>query len=570
MKKILPILLLALPMWCMPIQATENAVDIVVMNDLHVMHPDLLRQDGAAFENVMNSDRKLLRQSHEIFLALVDSILVYKPHVVLIPGDLTKDGEKIGHQLIASELSRLQAAGIQTYVIPGNHDIRNAAAKYFDGENTTQAEITLKEDFETIYQDFGYGNVSVHDTASLSYITDIADGVALLAIDAVQWYDNQVKSLGDARDYCISQGKLRPQTLQWVLDRADEAKTQGKQVIAMMHQQLLQHLLMQDKAFPTAAIEGGDSIAKLFIEHGIHVIFTGHMHITNNTTYYSDETHTDSIVEISTGSTVSYPCPYRWVSVDAETREVNVATHTIQALQSVEDFPTFAKESLGNSAENLVRSQVNNYWPLYETLRTTGKLEFGGQTIDMSYYKKLFNFFPSTQEECVSIADYHFNDVARALLYTTSEGNEPERDSVNTYIRTTLETKIQHLLDSIVDNNMCPGVSAATGCGDAGFSSFEAMIIKGGGLMDYIKSFYEGPLNSILEDKSYMDTSMENVTDDINLLILLPYREMTPSDIEMVGAEKGEGMWYDVLGRPVDTPTERGVYIRKGEKILIP
>ncbi len=567
MKKILLILLFALPLGGMQMQA---AVDIMVMNDLHVMHTDLLKQDGSAFEDVMNSDRKLLRQSQEIFLALVDSILLRQPDVVLIPGDLTKDGELIGHKLIAGELKRLQEAGIQTYVIPGNHDIRNAAAKYFEGDSTWQAEITQKEDFETIYQDFGYGNVSVRDTASLSYITDIADNVALLAIDAVQWYDNEVKSLGDASDKCISQGKIRPQTLQWILDRADEAKTQGKQMIAMMHQQLLQHLSMQNQVFPTAAIEGGDSIAKLFIEHGIHVIFTGHMHITNNSTYYSDEAHTDSIVEISTGSTVSYPCPYRWVSVDTETREVNVATGTIQALESVEDFPTFAKESLGNSAENLVRSQVGNYWPLYLTLRETGKLEFGGQTIDMSFYKKLFNFCPSTQEECIAIADYHFNDVARALLYTTSEGNEPERDSVNQYISSTIETKIQYLLDSIVDNNMCPNPESVFGCGDAGFNNLEANIIKSGGLMDYIKTFYEGPLNSILEDKSYMDSSMENVTDDINLLLLLPYRESVPTDIEGIATPQGEGIWYDVLGRPVDTPTERGIYIRRGEKILIP
>ncbi len=569
MKKILPILLLIVPMWCMSIQATGSAVDIVVMNDIHVMHPDLLKQDGAAFENVMKSDRKLLRQSQEIFLALIDSILLHQPDVVLIPGDLTKDGELIGHQLVSSELKRLQEAGIQTYVIPGNHDIRNAGARYFDGDSTWQAEITLKEDFEIIYQDFGYGEASVRDTASLSYITDIAEGVSLLAIDAVQWYNNTVKSLGDAHDNCISQGKLRPETLQWLLDRADEAKAQGKQVVAMMHQELLQQLSMQSQVFPTASIEGGDSIAQLFIEHGIHVIFTGHMHITNNSTYYNAD-RTDSIVEISTGSPVSYPCPYRWVTVDASTRELSVATHTMQALESVADFPAFAKESLGNSAENLVRSQVGNYWPIYEILRTTGKIEYGGQTIDVSFYKKLFNFFPSTQEECIAIADYHFNDVARALLYTTSEGNEPERDSVNTYIRTTLEEKIQYLLDSIVDNNMCPNPDSFLGCGDAGFSNLEATILKSGGLMDYIKSFYEAPLNSILEDKTYMDTEMESVTDDLNLLISLPYRETIPSAIESVNTPKGEGIWYDVLGRPIHNPTERGIYIRQGEKILIP
>ncbi len=560
-------LFMALPMWCMSIQAT-TAVDIFVMNDIHVMHPDLLKQDGTAFENVMNSDRKLLRQSQEIFLNLIDSILLHKPDVVLIPGDLTKDGELIGHQLVATALQRLSDAGIQTYVIPGNHDILNAAAKYFDGDQTTQAEITKKEDFETIYQNFGY-NAAIRDTASLSYMVDIAPGVALLAIDAVQWYNNKVKSLGDDKDQCIAQGALRAQTLQWILDRADEAKAAKKQVIAMMHQQLLQHLEMQDKVFPTAAITNGDSIAKLFIEHGIHAIFTGHMHITNNTTYYSDAAHTDSIVEISTGAPVSYPCPYRWVSVDASSRELKVATHTVQTIESKENFVEFAKESLGNSAENLVRSQVAAYWPLYETLRTTGKLEFGGQIIDVSSFKKFFNFCPSTQEECIAIADYHFNDVARTLLFTTAEGNEPDRPEVNTYIRTTIETKIQFLIDSIIDNNMCQGVQAATGCGDAGLSSFEAMIYKAG-ILPYAKQMYEGPLNSILEDISYMNTDIQNVTDDLNLLIMLPNRDWIYTNIEDIVLDSEEGPLYDLLGRPVVGTPERGFYVRKGQKIFIP
>ncbi len=570
MKKLFFLLFIALPMWCMSIHAT-TAVDIFVMNDIHVMHPDLLKQDGTAFENVMNSDRKLLRQSQEIFLNLIDSILLHKPDVVLIPGDLTKDGELIGHKLVANELQRLLDAGIQTYVIPGNHDILNAAAKYFDGDNTTQAEITKKEDFETIYQNFGY-NAAIRDTASLSYMVDIAPGVVLLAIDAVQWYNNKVKSLGDDKDQCIAQGALRAQTLQWILDRADEAKVAKKQVIAMMHQQLLEHLKDQGKVFPTAAIIDGDSIAKLFIEHGIHAIFTGHMHITNNTTYYSDEAHTDSIVEISTGSPVSYPCPYRWVSVDAKKRELIVATHTIQTIDSKENFVEFAKESLGNSAENLVRSQVSAYWPMYETILTTGKIDIGGINVNLNenpLFKKLLSFCPTDQTECIAIVDYHFKDIAKAILFTTAEGNEPEREETNTYIRTTIDTKIQYLLDSIVSNNMCPGIQAATGCGDAGFSSSEAIIIKMG-MMAYIKPMYETNLNSILEDKSYMDTKFENVTDDLNLLITLPYREWTETMVEDVILEGNDGPLYDLLGRPVYSKPERGFYVRKGQKVFIP
>ncbi len=564
MKKILPILLLVFPMWCMPIHATENIVDIFVMNDLHVMHPDLLQQDGTAFEYVMNNDRKMLGQSKEIFLTLIDSILLHQPDLVLIPGDLTKDGELIGHQLVAQELQRLRNAGIQTYVIPGNHDIRNAGARYFNGNNTTAAAITQASDFESIYQDFGYGNTSVRDTASLSYMVEATPELNILAIDAVQWYNNTLKSLGDSADICISQGKLKKQTLQWILDRADEAKQQGKQVIAMMHQQLLQHVTMQSQVFPTASIEQGDSIAQLLIQHGIHVIFTGHMHITNNSTYYNAE-RTDSIVELSTGSVVSYPCPYREITVHTDSCLMTVSTPTLQSIPSQPNFQTFAKESLGKSAENLVDSQVGNFWPIYQTILTTGKLNYGSINIDLSAFSKFLSFCPQTQTECIAIAKYHFKDVARALLFTTSEGNEPQRDSINTYIRTTIETKIQYLIDSIVDNNSCPEVIMGTNC----FGSFEAGIYKNG-ILPYVKPMYEPALNSILEDKTYGGTAMENVTDDLNLIVLLKKPSNSSTALEGVEIERNDGQWYDILGRPVDTPSERGVYIQNGKKILIP
>ena len=49
------------------------------------------------------------------------------------------------------------------------------------------------------------------------------------------------------------------------------------------------------------------------IVYGVHVVFTGHMHISDATTFSTDYS---SIVDISTGSTVTYPFPYREVTID--------------------------------------------------------------------------------------------------------------------------------------------------------------------------------------------------------------------------------------------------------------
>jgi len=40
--------------------------------------------------------------------------------VLLIPGDLTKDGEKLSHLELVQKLEPIIEKGIQTFVIPGN------------------------------------------------------------------------------------------------------------------------------------------------------------------------------------------------------------------------------------------------------------------------------------------------------------------------------------------------------------------------------------------------------------------------------------------------------------------
>ena len=71
----------------------RNIVKIAIISDLHVMAPELLVNDGVAFEEYLIKDRKMLRESAEILTSIVDSILVVEPHIVLVTGDLTKDGD---------------------------------------------------------------------------------------------------------------------------------------------------------------------------------------------------------------------------------------------------------------------------------------------------------------------------------------------------------------------------------------------------------------------------------------------------------------------------------------------
>ena len=102
-----------------------NFKSIIVMSDIHVMAPQLLENRGTAYEKYLSQDPKLLEYSGEVLENLVEEALRRNPDLVIIPGDLTKDGELVSHQLVVSILGRLRSADIPVIVVPGNHDIDN-------------------------------------------------------------------------------------------------------------------------------------------------------------------------------------------------------------------------------------------------------------------------------------------------------------------------------------------------------------------------------------------------------------------------------------------------------------
>ena len=98
-------------------------ISIYVATDLHVMAPELIVNEGSSWEKYIDSSHKLEDYSVGLFQSMIDSIMTQRPDIVLIPGDITKDGEKVSHEYVTRELSRLTAVGIKVYVVPGNHDI---------------------------------------------------------------------------------------------------------------------------------------------------------------------------------------------------------------------------------------------------------------------------------------------------------------------------------------------------------------------------------------------------------------------------------------------------------------
>ena len=337
-----------------------DPIKIAVISDLHVMAPELLKQDGSAFEHYLSSDRKMLRESVEILDTLVTDIIDLKPHLVLVTGDLTKDGERASHLLVASQLQRLVDAGIQVLVVPGNHDINNPDAKVFDGDNATAADTITRNEFADIYRQMGYDERSRRDADTLSYCRDITDDLTILAIDACMDRLNTFVSRGDARDHCKTSGSLEAASQQWLVEQAEEATAAGKRVIAMMHHHLTPHFHMEDTLAAPYMVDDAHQLCNRLIQAGVHVIFTGHLHISDISQTSMRE---GSMVEVATASAVGYPCQWRVATCNPSAGKMQLRSVTLHSLPSDPDFGERARDVFKNCIPTMTNGVLLRYWP---------------------------------------------------------------------------------------------------------------------------------------------------------------------------------------------------------------
>ena len=474
---------------------SANGKVIYIATDIHVMDSSLVINEGSAMTNYLAQDRKMLSQSTEAFQAVIDSAISHQADVLLICGDLTKDGEKIGHERVSRMLGKALQAGIKTFVIPGNHDIRNPFAKYFDGDKTSPAEGITAEDFASIYHDFGYEDDSLRDPNSLSYVCEPIPGLTLLAVDASQYEKNTYIDLGDAKDESIVGGAIKPSTLDWLLAQADKARGKGNQVFAMMHQQLIDHADKLEEIDNTTAIENGDSIAQLMMEHGIHVVFTGHTHWSDASTTWNSN-HTNSLTDITTGSTIAYPAHYRVVKVSNDYSLLTIDTYRIKSLPSQPDYTQFGRLFFENGTEAMTHTLARVYWSNIEPI-----MKACCQEIKLGFISVTFRL-PSSPDEFANLVYKHLDSFLKEAWLAVQEGNEHDQE-VYERLYKELRKGVYKIFGEIIENDV--------------FIFGKPMARSEA--RDLVMKKATPLLMSLLDDLTHVGTENEDRTDDLHFNI---------------------------------------------------
>lgn len=281
-------------------------VKIAVLSDLHYMDPSLLKADGSAFQMYLMQDRKLLAESSAILHQIICELLIERPDLVLISGDLTKDGELISHRAVIEQLKILEQNRIKVLVVPGNHDINNPNAMLFDGDNTEPVASITPEDFRSLYADYGYGSAISKDPNSLSYVSEPFKDLRILALDANEYYDNTSTN-------SVTAGNIKDATMEWAKAQlADARAKKSKTVIGLMHHGIIEHFMGESVIFPDYLVDDRYARADELMQAGLKVIFTGHFHANDAVQRNTGDL---SLVDIETGSPVSYNSPYRIIKL---------------------------------------------------------------------------------------------------------------------------------------------------------------------------------------------------------------------------------------------------------------
>lgn len=320
-----------------------NQIKIVHLSDVHYFSQKLYADCGD-FTIAENSDRKMFRESGAIVDKALAEIVAYQPDLVILSGDLTKDGELVCHQgmheKLAAAKKQLANAGKQAMfcVINGNHDINNDDnGRDFSSGKAEHTDLVDPLAFKELYADCGYDDaIAKFDEGgsqggSLSYVVRPAKGVTLIVVDSGKYSADQ-NGLG--RDEHVTSGVVGEKLLAWVESQAKQARAAGDIVFVTQHHGVIPHFSMEPELMGEYLVDNYEDCQLRYADAGVSAVFTGHMHANDIASITTEAGNT--LYDIETCATVTYPSDIRFATLSWKREE---GTANVEATLAVENHP---------------------------------------------------------------------------------------------------------------------------------------------------------------------------------------------------------------------------------------
>ncbi len=318
-----------------------NQIKIAHLSDTHFFSRRLY-SDCPDFTIAEHSDRKMFRESGDIIKKAMSEIVAYRPDLVILSGDLTKDGELACHQDIHAMLSdakkQLRATGKDTQfaVINGNHDINNDLnGRDFSSGQALHTDLVDPLAFKDLYADCGYDDaIAMFDQGgskggSLSYVLRPVKGVTLIAVDSCKYSTDQN---GLDVDEHVTSGVVGEKLLQWIESQAKQARAAGDIVFVTQHHGVVPHFSMEPTLMGEYLVDNYEECQRRYADAGVSAVFTGHMHANDIASITTEAGNT--LFDIETCATVTYPSDIRFATLGWERQKGTANVHATLALES--------------------------------------------------------------------------------------------------------------------------------------------------------------------------------------------------------------------------------------------
>lgn len=344
LKVISIVLMLAVLIACLPmtVSADTSKIRFGVISDIHYLAPSLKGGDSEEWAEFVYNKHKEYNDIDSLLTNALDGVernaVEGGENYVLIPGDLTKDGELESHKALAKRLEAFEReTGIQVFVIPGNHDINNSNAVTFENGTKEPAEKTSPEQFREIYANLGFDladSVFVPEEGKkggmLSYAVTLGD-YRLIAIDSCMYSEDN----GAEGNEHMTDGRIADGLLDWIVEECEKAEEQDLTIVGMQHHNLIPHTDIEEATLWAFVVQDWLRVAETYADAGMHYMFTGHLHTNDVNSHISD--NGEAIYDILTPTLTGFPNCYKIVDFtsDGETITMDMETKDIDEYQPV-------------------------------------------------------------------------------------------------------------------------------------------------------------------------------------------------------------------------------------------
>lgn len=378
---------------------------IAFISDAHIQDVDGHAERVRSMEVQVQSTR-LFNENYYALLAALDDVARRNIRWVVLPGDLTDNGQFFNQQKIKNILhSYTQRKGMRFFVTTGNHDPalplglmqKNAHFLAADGSRVTREDscagyvsqmecyadfgfFPRKDDcyWESPFTSYTYDKYSYEDACresvlskrtytlcdsltatDASYLVEPVDGLWLLAIDGGVYLPKEMKDgkwsyQGSSAGYNLVL-KHKPFLLPWVRKVVEEAEKRHKTLVAFSHYPLVdfndgvsEHVrrIWGDRRFDLHRVPEAE-VSEAFLQAGLRLHFAGHMHVNDTGIWEGkDGKH---LYNIQVPSIATYVPAYKILTIESDEvfRVETVALDTVPGFDSL--FPLYRAEYQSDS-----------------------------------------------------------------------------------------------------------------------------------------------------------------------------------------------------------------------------